>query len=332
VRILIVVPQQDRASGNWVTAERLSEGFERLAHTTRVIGTGVEPAAELVEACSGQAYDVALLLHAYRSGKPWQSLATSIPSVVLVTGTDANRDLDDPQRGELVRRVFDSAAAIAIQNPLLADELRARLPQISGKLSLAAAGVSLGEAPFDLRRRCALPADHTLFLCPAGIRPVKGQLKLLESFSQLRLPASRLVFCGPAIEPDYSARFHSALQRQQQACYLGVIPPQAMAAAIRAADVVVNNSRSEGLANSLAEASTLGVPILARDIPGNRAVVEHGVNGLLFDDAASFARYARQLLDSGRRRRLCRPDRQRFNPGDEARQFAALLQRASSAG
>ena len=68
------------------------------------------------------------------------------------------------------------------------------------------------------------------------------------------------------------------------ASYLGVIPPEAMAAAMGGADVIINNSLSEGLANSLLEAATLGIPILARNNPGNAALVRHGINGLLFDD------------------------------------------------
>ena len=49
--------------------------------------------------------------------------------------------------------------------------------------------------------------------------------------------------------------------------------------------VVVNSSRSEGMSQALLEAMTLQVPVLARDIPGNRAIVQDGVTGLLFSDA-----------------------------------------------
>lgn len=49
----------------------------------------------------------------------------------------------------------------------------------------------------------------------------------------------------------------------------------------RAADFVLLYSGYEGLSHVLLEALGYGTPVLASDIPGNREVVEDGVNGLL---------------------------------------------------
>ncbi|MGD9781196.1 MAG: glycosyltransferase family 4 protein [Kiritimatiellia bacterium] len=49
----------------------------------------------------------------------------------------------------------------------------------------------------------------------------------------------------------------------------------------RRAALFVLPSRSEGMSNALLEAQSWGLPCVASDIPGNRAVVEDGVNGLL---------------------------------------------------
>jgi glycosyltransferase involved in cell wall biosynthesis len=101
-----------------------------------------------------------------------------------------------------------------------------------------------------------------------------------------------------------------------------------MASALGEADEVINNAQSEGLANALLEAATLGVPILARNNPGNAAVVHHRVNGLLYDDDRECARLAGRLLDQELRRQLSRPDPS-YHPDREARALAALLLEAA---
>jgi glycosyltransferase involved in cell wall biosynthesis len=81
----------------------------------------------------------------------------------------------------------------------------------------------------------------------------------------------------------------------------------------------VDNSSCEGLSNVLVEASVLGRPLLVRNIPGNAAVVEEGVNGLLFECADDFAERALALIDRPElRQSLSRPSPERFDPADEA--------------
>ena len=96
-------------------------------------------------------------------------------------------------------------------------------------------------------------------------------------------------------------------------------------AAMRDADVILNNSHSEGLANSLLEAITLGVPVLARNIPGNAAVIEHGKNGLLYDNEKDFVRSALQLFDRGSRQQLSHPEVDLYNPAKEAAELYGLV-------
>lgn len=52
-------------------------------------------------------------------------------------------------------------------------------------------------------------------------------------------------------------------------------------------DIFVLPSRWEGLSIALLEALSSGLAVVVSDIPGNRDVVTHGVNGLLFHDADS---------------------------------------------
>jgi glycosyltransferase involved in cell wall biosynthesis len=73
------------------------------------------------------------------------------------------------------------------------------------------------------------------------------------------------------------------------------------------ADILVLPSRSEGMSNALLEGMAHGLAVVATDGPGNRAVVEHGREGLLvaFDDRRALSEALLSLVrDSTLRRRL----------------------------
>ncbi|WP_422106678.1 glycosyltransferase [Winogradskyella sp.] len=62
-------------------------------------------------------------------------------------------------------------------------------------------------------------------------------------------------------------------------------------------DIYLQTSLWEGLPISLIEAMTLKKPIVATNIIGNKDVVEHGVNGFLFDTVDDCVHYINQLKD-----------------------------------
>ncbi len=119
------------------------------------------------------------------------------------------------------------------------------------------------------------------------------------------------------------------LETRPWASYLGPIPADAMADAMRQADVIVNNSAAEGLANALLEAATLGIPILARRNPGNAAVVLHQHNGLLYESEAEFSAAALELMTPARRKQLAHPEPHLYAPEREAAELEALLYSAA---
>lgn len=96
-----------------------------------------------------------------------------------------------------------------------------------------------------------------------------------------------------------------------------------------AADAVINSSLSEALSNSLLEAMAMGVPVLARAVAGNRALVVRNRTGLLFSSEREFVRQAgRLLIDPGLGRRLAararRLLRQRYSVAAETRAYQRL--------
>ncbi|BCR04221.1 glycosyl transferase [Desulfuromonas versatilis] len=328
MRILIVAPQQTEASGNLVTARRYLQGMLLRGHAAQLLTVAPGEAERLSETVAAFRPDLLHLLHASRVGLPWLKIRDRLhlPGVTSLTGTDVNHDLDDPALGPLVRGVLENSAALLTQNPTTAEALPARFPELAGKIRYLPPGIILGTDPWPLRRQAGIAPQTVVFLHPAGIRPVKGNLELLQLFAPL---AARwkfmLGFCGPVLDARYGQSFLAEVERCPWTRYLGILPPSAVPAALAEADVVVNNSLSEGLPNALLEAASLGRPMLARDIPGNAAVVEEGVNGLLYANAEEFADKAAALLESAElRRRLSVPLRERYHPEREAQRLEEI--------
>lgn len=321
MRVLIVLPRQERATGNEVTAARYGAGLAAHGHEVRLERVAPGDAALLRAVADAFAPDLIHLLHAYRSGRPWlEAGLEKIPVVVTLTGTDIYGGIEAPQEGPVIRSVLARVAGIITQNRLTAAALLDTEPELAARVVYLPPGIILGSAPSPLERSALVAQGHCFFLHPAGIRPVKGNLELLHLFDPLAAAGLPLVvaFCGPLLDPEYGALFLAGIAARPWAHYLGVIPPAAIPATLCQADVILNNSQSEGLPNALLEAAALGKAMLVREIPGNCAVVDVGVNGLLYHDPPSFARQARALIASPElRRRLGAPRADRYSPEEE---------------
>jgi glycosyltransferase involved in cell wall biosynthesis len=137
----------------------------------------------------------------------------------------------------------------------------------------------------------------------------KGVGEYVEAARRLRVryPQARFRLLGPVGVDN-----PSAISREEVAAWEqeGVIEYLGEAHDVRpfiaAADCVVLPSYREGVPRTLMEASAMGRPIVATDVPGCREVVADGVNGLLCEvrNAESLADRLAQMLDmSGDARR-----------------------------
>lgn len=165
----------------------------------------------------------------------------------------------------------DDEAAFKEQN-LLAHPERARL--------LHGEGVDLEQFAF-----APLPARETFaFVLIGRLLWDKGVGEYVEAARTLRAryPHARFRLLGPVGVDN-----PSAISRDEVAAWEreGVIEYLGETADVRPyitdADCVVLPSYREGVPRTLMEASAMGRPVVATDVPGCREVVEHGVNGLL---------------------------------------------------
>jgi len=303
--------------GNAVTVSRIAQALRGSGVELSVwdLSAGEEASIE----ADVEAYAPALIhaFHAYRTGPLAVRLAlrSDVPLVVTCTDTDANHDLDDPDRADVVRRALEGASRVTVFHSSIADRIASALPGLRERLAVVPQSVDLpmSEA-LDLAARWPLPSGRVLFVLPAGIRGVKNPEFPLAPLGRLvrALPEIRLLYAGPVLNQGVADGLQRALAAITWARHIGAVPHAQIGSLLSQADVVVNCSISEGgMANSVLEALWLGRAVLASDIEGNRSVIEHGETGLLFRDEAEFERGAAALVrDPEFRGRLGRAGRE----------------------
>jgi glycosyltransferase involved in cell wall biosynthesis len=338
-RLAILAPFGPPAvGGNVVTVERVARGLRERGQPLRVWDLSALPETAVVEEV--EAYRPALVhaFHARRTGPLALRLARrmEVPVVVTLTGTDANHDLLDPERAPLVRHVLEAATAITAFHVSIVEHVAAVLPDTRTRFVVVPQAVRFaGQASFDLATRWRLPADRVLFLWPGGIRPVKAPRAPLAPLDRLATvdPRVRLAYAGPVLDAAEGDALERALAGRPWARHLGAVAHTEMASLLGQADVVLNCSLSEGgMANAVLEALALGRAVLTSDIPGNRALVEEDVTGLLYRDADELGAKAERLArDPALRARLGRAGRalveREFSIEGEVDGYRALYRR-----
>ena len=328
-RVAILTPYGPPSPrGNAVTVARIARALEGSGVEASVWDLSARDEASIVAGVAGYAPALIHAFHAYRTGPLAMRLAlqSRVPLVVTCTGTDANHDLDDPSRAEVVRKVLNGAGRVTVFHSSIADRILTVMPAVRERLTVVPQSVDLpmSEA-FDLAAHWPLPAGRILFALPAGIRGVKNPTLPLAPLGRLvnALPEIRLVYVGPVLDPVVGQGLERDLAARPWARHIGAVPHAQMGSLLSQADIVVNCSLSEGgMANSVLEALWFGRAVLASDIEGNRSVIEHGRTGLLFRDEADFEGGAAALArDPALRERLGRAGREftvrKYPPGQE---------------
>lgn len=325
--LLMIPPDLPETAGNRISAQRLARFLAAAGWRCTVAAANgqLDPAPGT---CAVHA------LHALHAGPAGLEVARrhGLPLVVTITGTDLSQG--DPAA---LRKILSAAEAVVVFHRWAQEALQEHVGNIARRVVVIPPGVEV--PPRGPRRRGTWHwrRDAFVFLWPGAVRPIKDPDFALEPLSRLtaRYPQIRLVFAGAIRDPASGRSFLQRLQGLPWAEYLGEVPHERMVELYRAVDVVLNTSRSEGLANAVLEAMAAGRPVLARDIPGNRAAIRHGRDGLLFADAAELESWAERLLaDPQLRRRLGRNARRavrhRFDPWKEAEAHARLYGEVSS--
>ena len=312
------------ATGNAETARRMVRAWRGMAHVRcrpLLSGTGADLAGaglqlretetvRLRELAAREGLDLAVGIHVLNAGQPLaaafgsQDLAHSpLPYGLLASGTDANVDAAHPLRRPAVAEALSKADFLRCLSAALRDGF-AGLPG-PADTGVLPNGIDVTTvSTYSLRTALATAEGAMLIFLPAGLRRLKGIRPAIDALAPLlatRFPRHVLIVLGPVLEADYAAEVQACIAAHvsrfpalsgRLLLHPG-LPHTDYLAALREAALVLNTSEHEGQSHALMEAMAAGIPVLARDIPANRALVQEGVSGRLFGDFAALpAAYA----------------------------------------
>ncbi|MDY0131695.1 MAG: glycosyltransferase [Desulforegulaceae bacterium] len=144
----------------------------------------------------------------------------------------------------------------------------------------------LPEDKLDAKKRNGFPLNHVIIGTVAVPRPVKRIDFIIDLLKELRDLNQNVFFVHVGARKDSPAvknlsRKASELDVLDRVLFLGV--RHDINKILPGFDVYINTSLFEGTSCSVLEAMSVGLPIVASNVGGNSVLVNHSVNGLLFD-------------------------------------------------
>uniref|UniRef100_A0A674KC00 Glycosyltransferase 1 domain containing 1 n=1 Tax=Terrapene triunguis TaxID=2587831 RepID=A0A674KC00_9SAUR len=248
---------------------------------------GYENPSEIANLISAEKFEAALAIHLYKGGRLLQG--SRIPFGIIFGGTDINEDVKHEEKHRVMGAVLEEASYSSATLGLS----KTCCPFLPLNLGI----MTTPSATFNWKRflqNAGIPQDTEnlrLFLLICGLRRVKDPLYLVDVFSEWhrREPHIHLVIIGPAVSCFF--RLTPGVHLLQE------IPQDDLHAAVKRCFAVVNSSISEGMSAAILEAMDLDVPVLARNIPGNAAIIQHKDTGLLFTDPQEFVQLSKSLMN-----------------------------------
>ncbi len=249
------------------------------------------------------------LVHVHQPLTPTLPLLTGETSRAPVIGTfhaaGAKSRLFRMFHRPLTRHFERLAGRVAV-SPAALDFAHRHFP---GEYRVIPNGVDTARFHPDVPPRTELADGRLNVLFVGRLDPRKGVPVLLDALPALRarVPEARLVIVGDSFLKPWFARSLGGREREHVR-FVGAVSPLDLPSYYASAHVVVSPAlRNESFGIVLLEAMASGKPIVASDIPGYRAVLADGEDGVLVPpgDAGALATSLAALLkDPARRLRL----------------------------
>ncbi|XP_060105446.1 glycosyltransferase 1 domain-containing protein 1 [Heteronotia binoei] len=304
MRLLLLTPLR-AGTGNATTGRRIQGHLEAGGHECIIRDTSdYESPLVVADLISSKNFEAALGIHVYKAGRLLQG--SRVPFGIIFGGTDVNEDAKCDEKSRVMAAILDEARFAVSFTEAMKETAAACWPHIRSKIHVQSQGiVTVHNAAFNWKKflqSADILQDSTnlhLFLLICGLRRVKDPLYLVDAFSDWHQKERtvHLVIIGPAVDPVFAEEVKEKVQRADGVHLLPAIPQEDLHAITRNCFAVVNSSVSEGMSAAILEAMDLKVPVLARNIPGNAAIITHKATGLLYSSPQEFIQLSQSLID-----------------------------------
>lgn len=155
--------------------------------------------------------------------------------------------------------------------------------------------------PLDLPPVKPVDVPQNLFVGAARLVSLKGFHHAIEAFKSIEDAPWHFWILGDGPERERLGQLVEKHELSSRIRFLGKRPLNETLSLLASATAVVQpNLGPEGFGMTVAEASALGKPVVAYDVPGLNEIIEHEKTGLLasFGDVASLALCLSRLIES----------------------------------
>ncbi|HEY2871871.1 MAG TPA: selenoneine biosynthesis selenosugar synthase SenB [Reyranella sp.] len=313
MKIVLITPEGPTSrTGNKVAANRWARMLRGLGHRVRVDA-----------AYDGEAADLMVAVHAWRSAKAIERFKTAHPDrplVLQLSGTDIYGTLKSDPVPTL--RAMELADRLVVLNDLAWKVVPRRLHK---KLIV----MHQSAAPLPSPRQ---PSPRAVVVSVIGhLRDVKDPLRAAEAARLLPADSRvRIEQVGRAYTPDWAKRARAEMADNPRYRWRDDVPAAGVRRLLARSHAMAITSLNEGGANVISEAVVAGVPILASRMDGNVGLLGWDYGGYFpVGDTRALARLMRRLEEDplfvevlGKALRARAP---LFRPAREVAAWRALL-------
>jgi glycosyltransferase involved in cell wall biosynthesis/predicted ATP-grasp superfamily ATP-dependent carboligase len=229
------------------------------------------------------------------------------PSVVWAIGSDVNTSASISSGNTAITREIVKRSTVVLTE---SDALRVKLKQLcphARNIQRYYKGIDInflhqvGESREGLRARFGILAESKCMVTVGAVHRAKGVWEFFETFRTLASEDETVVAVVAGDGPDREALRTAAREAGLEHRFLltGEISREDVGRLLKAADVMLFPSHSEGLPNAVMEALAARLPVVATDVGGIREVIRPERTGLLVpkEDVPAMVNAVRQMLD-----------------------------------
>jgi glycosyltransferase involved in cell wall biosynthesis len=165
-----------------------------------------------------------------------------------------------------------------------------------GRVEVVGNGVDSDK--FSGRRESLNPTAMKRILVVSRLEPRKNVMDAIEAVAELPRGSCSLDIAGDGSERGALTALVKTLGAEDMVHFLGRVKEESLPELYAESAIFLTTSRSEGFGLSLLEAMSSSCACVASDLPTHRALIEHGVSGLIFRSRQELVSWLRDLLSS----------------------------------